>query len=213
MRYAIAGSLFVAISLTFASSFGCGDKASINSSCVDFCNSLVDAMDDSDWYHISDVSETKKHCKTECTDTMNELSSDDRADAEECIECLEGTMGSDDDWTEYDLGIDAFDDCESECFDNDDDYTEQDDDAFWFFGNDFWEDFNEHYSNSTPASDGDADSDSDSDSDSDGDTDMYCDGYTGSDECCLTWDACGWANDSVCDCDGYCGWDYVDCGL
>jgi hypothetical protein len=40
----------------------------------------------------------------------------------------------------------------------------------------------------------------------------YCPGYTGSSECCMVDDPCGWGGDGFCDCDGMCDWDIEDCG-
>jgi hypothetical protein len=40
----------------------------------------------------------------------------------------------------------------------------------------------------------------------------YCPGYTGTSSCCTTSDPCGWAADSICDCQGTCTWDTADCG-
>jgi hypothetical protein len=51
---------------------------------------------------------------------------------------------------------------------------------------------------------------SDTDTDSETDTDP-CDGYTGTDECCLNNNPCDWALNDICDCDSTCAWDAVDC--
>lgn len=218
MRYTITVGLLAGAVAMLVVTSGCKDDPAVNSSCDGFCDSLVDAMEKSDWYDVPNVSEAKDQCKTECTDTMNELKKADREDAQDCIDCLEGEIDKDDEWSDGELGAAAGDECLNECFDNDDDYYEQDDDAYWFFFDDFWEDFDEHFSYG-PGPDGDSDVDSDSDSDtdvdsdSDGDTDMWCDGYEGTDECCITYDVCGYASDGYCDCDGYCGWDYEDCAL
>ena len=66
------------------------------------------------------------------------------------------------------------------------------------------EDESQSYFDCTSSSDTDVDSDVDTDYD-------YCEGYTGSNSCCTVENTCGWEEDSICDCDGWCEWDYVDC--
>jgi hypothetical protein len=58
---------------------------------------------------------------------------------------------------------------------------------------------------------GGTDVDTDTDTDTSTDT-TYCAGYTGTNDCCTDADPCGYTEDGVCDCDGMCWWDTVDCG-
>ncbi len=52
----------------------------------------------------------------------------------------------------------------------------------------------------------------DGDETPDGDSSTnFCYGYTGSDACCATDNPCNKSNNGVCDCDGVCSWDSVDC--
>jgi hypothetical protein len=56
----------------------------------------------------------------------------------------------------------------------------------------------------------------DSGGDTDGGTDAGaepCEGYTGAFECCAEGNPCGWGADGMCDCDGTCSWDSVDCDV
>lgn len=41
--------------------------------------------------------------------------------------------------------------------------------------------------------------------------DDFCPGYQEGGDCCKISDPCGWANDNMCDCEGYCEWDSADC--
>ena len=38
-----------------------------------------------------------------------------------------------------------------------------------------------------------------------------CPGYEGDTSCCYVDDPCDWASDSICDCQGFCAWDELDC--
>jgi hypothetical protein len=205
MRYAISASLLGAVSLLLASMWACEKDPEVAGACVDFCNELVDAMDESDTYSIDSVSKTKDACKAECTDTLSELSGGDRSDAEDCIECLAENIDGDDDWNEAELGNEAFEECEGDCFDNNDDY---DDDPFVVFSEDFWEDFSEHFSYSYGGSDSDVDGDVDGDAD--GDADIDCDTVALQD-CADDYTTCVTDCGGDTTCNDACMSDYCDC--
>lgn len=44
-----------------------------------------------------------------------------------------------------------------------------------------------------------------------GDAD-YCTGFTGSNECCMEDNPCGYDADDICQCEGFCSWEEDDCG-
>jgi len=67
---------------------------------------------------------------------------------------------------------------------------------------------------SDDADDDDADDDSLANGDDDDaidDLDNQCPHYTGNDECCRSGDPCDLAENSACNCDGFCYWDFTDC--
>jgi hypothetical protein len=154
--------IVMAVAVGLLSAFvGCGgDAEPIHKVCKEFCPAIVSAMDESDIYDIKSTSEAEAACMRECTDSIEGVDGDLQDDVVDCIDCMAEEIGDNGDWDDY---IDALEDCEDECFD--DDYP--DDPNPWDeFYNDFSEDFDEHWSWDDNGG-GDVDSDSDSDTDCD----------------------------------------------
>ncbi len=178
MRYAIATGMMLLLLASLSSMNACSkEEEEIAECCVDFCDTLVEAMDKSDWYDIQKPDEAIKHCKSECTDTINGLDSKERGDVEDCVECVEGEVDKDDDWIlESNLPIDAFgEDCDNDCWDDNLKPADGEKHPWDMFWDDFSIDFDEHWSNAIPSGDGDTDMDTDTDTDTDMDTDTDTD--------------------------------------
>ena len=214
MRHVLMSSLVMAALAVSVTIGGCGgDDEKVASVCKGFCDTLVDAMDSSDWYNVHPKSATSA-CESECTDTINGIDdSNEKDDVEDCVECAEDRIDNDDDWLFGTMEVEVAASCDAVCYYDVDDMDVGDQHPWSRFWNDFLTDFDEHFSYDYTGgdSDSDADGDSDSDSDSDSDTDDYCTGYEGEDSCCMNSDPCGYADDEYCDCEGLCAWDYTDC--
>ncbi|MFO8071978.1 MAG: hypothetical protein R6V85_08890 [Polyangia bacterium] len=201
MMFILIGSLVVAAAIAWS----CDDEGpAVNSTCKSFCQTLVDAMEDSeDYFYISSHSDTLESCEVSCTQTMDELDSSDVSDVQDCLECMADNGSGD-----YDDFMSAlYDDCADSCGevnDNEEVWSDQ----FW---NDFSEDFDENYSSGDPDLDSDVDADADADIDADADADGDTDGNCSSaavDACSEEYSTCA----SDCGTDSGCAEDcyYVD---
>ena len=212
MRYVIATGMMVLLLASLSSMNACSkDEEEIAECCVDFCDTLVEAMDKSDYFDIQKTDETIKHCKSECTDTINGLDSKERNDVEDCVDCVEGEIDKDDDWQFSNLYVDASgEDCDGKCLEDDLDPGEKHQwEMFW---DDFKLDFDEHWSFATPSSDGDTDMDIDTDSDSDTDSDTDTDCAAGDvDDCTNDLTDCNATCSGDTDCTYDCFYDFCDC--
>ena len=202
------GVLLCGAAVAFSSQSCKGEPEPINGVCSTFCDALVDAMDDSDYYDLSfeGVGGTKKNCGKDCTEVVDEYNQLDRGDMGDCVECI-GDKGFNqigdtddgfpekDDWTMDSIPMDIIGDpldpdCMEKCDREDIKYYSDDGGLISEFLMDFFTDFVHHWSDAEP----------------------FCDGYNGDDLCCKESNPCFIiSHNGDCECGDNCGWDIGDC--
>ncbi|MCK9461270.1 MAG: hypothetical protein M0R80_16705 [Proteobacteria bacterium] len=212
----VCGVLLGGLVIAMSSQSCKGESEPINGVCKDFCDKLVDAMDDSDFYDLSyeGVAGTKKSCGQDCTEVVNEYKKLDRGDMGDCVECIadkgfnqigDACFPDKDEWRMSDIPGDipghsydsdtcaleeVGDDCMKKCDRDDIEYGDDDGLLIAEFLQDFQSDFVDHWSGAEP----------------------FCDGYGGDDLCCKESNPCAILdNNGDCECGGDCSWDTYDC--
>jgi hypothetical protein len=221
----LCGVLLGAVAIAISALSCKPEEESINGSCQDFCDKLVDAMDESYYYDLSHegVGGTKTSCGQDCTEVVDEFVERNLGDAKDCVSCIAdkgfNQIGDDGytrklEWTmsemnkdipgdhynsddEWVYGDDCYKDCDLKIIG----YHKDDNGLLQPFLDDFEADFAHHWSS---VSEGEFPC---WELDDDGDREYH----ESDNPCCVMGNPCAFlAINGDCDCK-HCTWDDFDC--